>query len=68
MPVINVPILYLRASRDRIVPSRASVIQSRSAPAMRIIEIDGPHFLLLAKPAEAAAQVKKFMRELDFGF
>lgn len=61
---VRVPILYLRASMDRIVPRSASKRVKRLAPSTRIIEIDAPHYLLQARPEEAVATVSEFAREL----
>jgi pimeloyl-ACP methyl ester carboxylesterase len=61
---VRVPILYLRASMDRIVPRAASSRIKRLAPSARIVEIDGPHYLLQACPSAAAAAVSEFAREV----
>jgi pimeloyl-ACP methyl ester carboxylesterase len=61
---IDVPVLYLRASEDRLVPRSASHGFS-AMPRIRFVEIEAPHFLLQAKPAEAAAHVRAFVREID---
>lgn len=61
---IAVPVLYLRASTDEIVPRQACDLLSRFMPDMQIVEMQSPHFMLLASPVESAAQVLKFMREV----
>lgn len=56
---IACPILYLRASHDRLVPADAwAAIRDRSRNAV-CIEIEGPHLLLQARPDECAAAVKR---------
>ncbi len=61
---IRVPILYLRAAEDRVVP-RASSEQVRScAPQTRLVEFTAPHFLLQVLPLAVAAEVTDFMRGL----
>jgi len=60
---IKVPMIYLQASKDRLIPSKCS--RAFSAASANIIEIEAPHFLLQAKPEEAAAVVKKFLAELS---
>jgi pimeloyl-ACP methyl ester carboxylesterase len=60
---IDVPALYLRASEDRLVPQSVSD-DFRALPGVRFAEIEGPHFLLQARPAEAAAHVEAFLREV----
>jgi len=63
MRQVRVPVLYLRAARDRVVPRSSSEAVARCCPNARIVEIDGPHFLLLAKPQECAAAVREFASE-----
>jgi len=60
---IRVPILYLRASEDLVVPRSAAELIVCSCPSVTITEIEGPHFLLQTKPQEAAAAVRKFAKE-----
>jgi pimeloyl-ACP methyl ester carboxylesterase len=62
---IDVPILYLRASADRIIADAACEHIGRAKPTMCIVSIDGPHALLQTKPVECAAALKQFV--LDIG-
>lgn len=62
---VPVPILYLRASLDRIVPRGASKRVKRLAASARIVEIDAPHYLLQARPHAAVAAVVKFAHEVS---
>lgn len=64
LAVVRVPVLYLRATHDRVVPAAASQLISRLKPDTRIVEIDAPHFLLQAAPAEAARQVETFAHDV----
>ncbi len=60
LKTIEVPLLYLRASNDRIVPRSAGdriVSQSQRA---NLVEIMGPHFLLQASPEASAQVVRRF--------
>lgn len=58
IPQIDCPLLYLKASRDRLVGDGGWLaIRDLSRNAV-CIEIDGPHFLLQAKPLECAAAIK----------
>jgi pimeloyl-ACP methyl ester carboxylesterase len=61
---VDVPVLYLRASEDRLV-SRAASEELSAAPRIRFAEIEGPHFLLQAKPSAAAAHVQAFLSEIE---
>jgi pimeloyl-[acyl-carrier protein] methyl ester esterase len=60
---IRVPLLYLRASEDRVVLSSASAVISAHVPGSKVVAIEGPHFLLQSKPQEAAAAVRAFAGE-----
>lgn len=51
-----VPILYIAGSHDRLVGSRGLAAIRRGRPDVESVEIQGPHFLLQARP-EAAARV-----------
>ncbi len=57
---IQIPVLYLRASEDRVVFSTASEVICEHMPRTKVIEVEGPHFLLQAKPKESAAAVRAF--------
>jgi pimeloyl-ACP methyl ester carboxylesterase len=61
LATVRVPILYLRASKDRLVPASASVLVSSLNQKTHVVELDAPHFLLQAMPAEAAKVVNDFM-------
>jgi pimeloyl-ACP methyl ester carboxylesterase len=64
MEQVKVPVLYLRAKHDRVVPHSASRRVQMLCPHARVIEIDAPHFVLQAKPTESAAAVTAFMHEI----
>ena len=57
---VEVPILYLRATRDRAMPTSASRTISKTVPGARIVEMEGPHLLLQCKSEQAAAAVRRF--------
>ncbi len=59
----RVPTLYLRARSDRLVPMTAGDLASRYIPDLRIIDLEGPHFLLQASPKAAADVIKAFSLE-----
>lgn len=58
----GVPILYLRATRDRLVPRAAASLIASIKPATRVAEFDAPHFLLQTVPERAAREVGAFVR------
>ncbi|MEM4989183.1 alpha/beta hydrolase [Collimonas sp. H4R21] len=59
---IEVPILYLQAEHDRVVPPSATRQVMLAQPATRLVKIAGPHFLLQAFPSQAAQTIAAFMR------
>ena len=65
LATIGVPLLYLRASHDRLISRASSEIVSRLKPETRVIQFEAPHFLLQTVPAEAAKIVSAFVREVD---
>lgn len=60
---IRVPLLYLRASEDRVIFPAASEMISERVPRAKVVEIEGPHFLLQAKPRESVAAIRAFADE-----
>ncbi|WP_222623176.1 alpha/beta fold hydrolase [Ramlibacter cellulosilyticus] len=62
---ISVPLMYLRASEDRVVPAAASEIILDNVPGSRAEELVGPHFLLQTRPKEVAKLVEEFMQAVE---
>jgi pimeloyl-ACP methyl ester carboxylesterase len=62
---VLLPMLYMRATEDRLVPRSASEYFLRFARAGRVVDLEGPHFLLQAKPSAAAAEVRRFLGEVE---
>lgn len=62
---LNTPVLYLRASDDRVVPRASSELALRLKPQMRLVQLEAPHFLLQASPVEAANIVSEFVHEVE---
>jgi pimeloyl-ACP methyl ester carboxylesterase len=61
---VHIPLLYLRASEDRLVPRRCAEAIARVATQTRIVDIEAPHMLLQVAPAAAAAAVRAFVQTL----
>jgi pimeloyl-[acyl-carrier protein] methyl ester esterase len=61
---IRVPVLYLRATQDRLVPRRCADAIAEAAAQARIIDIEAPHTMLQIAPAAAAAAVRAFIETL----
>jgi pimeloyl-ACP methyl ester carboxylesterase len=61
---IRVPVLYLRAMEDRLIPRRCVDVIAAAVAQTRIVDVVAPHFLLQAAPAVAAAAVRSFIETL----
>ena len=58
--IVPTPTLYLKASKDRLVPARHSAaMKSRGAV---VVVVEGPHFLLQANPSDCATAIRDFLR------
>lgn len=65
-PLLNrvaAPVLYLRASQDRIVSARLGRELTSQLSNVTVAEIKGPHLLLQARPRECAAAISKFIED-----
>jgi pimeloyl-ACP methyl ester carboxylesterase len=60
---VHVPILYLRATHDRLVPWSAAERIRRIAPHTKIQDIEGPHLLLQCSPEHCARAIQNFIAE-----
>jgi pimeloyl-ACP methyl ester carboxylesterase len=60
----GVPILYLQAGRDRLVPPRCARLVQRLEPRTSVVRIDAPHLVLQTAPAEAAEAIRTFVAAL----
>jgi len=58
---VDVPMLYLRATADRLVSLAAARAILEAQPATQLAEFDAPHFLLQTEPAACAATTRRFM-------
>jgi pimeloyl-ACP methyl ester carboxylesterase len=65
---VSVPVLYLRATQDRIVPAAASDLILRACKEMQIVEIEGHHALLQTRASECAAAIAKFAADNGVAF
>ena len=62
-----VPVLYLRARKDGVIPaSRAAQIR-KACPSVEIADIDGPHLALVTNPTAAWEALNGFMDRVDAG-
>jgi pimeloyl-ACP methyl ester carboxylesterase len=61
---IDVPILYLQATHDRLVPASALEEIQRINPRAAVAKIPGPHLLLQCEPETAAQSISMFIETL----
>jgi pimeloyl-ACP methyl ester carboxylesterase len=59
-----VPILYLQATRDAIVPAHNAAEIRSLCPSVRIVPIRAPHAVLQTQPAAAAAAIATFLSDV----
>ncbi len=60
----EVPILYLAAKGDRVVPQRNARKIQNTRPDVEIRSIAGPHIALATNPGDAAGEIRRFMASL----
>ncbi len=59
---LTLPLLYLQAKQDRLIWAFNAKTLMHLQPAMQLVRLDAPHFLLQAVPEQAAEQLKLFMQ------
>jgi pimeloyl-ACP methyl ester carboxylesterase len=60
---VVVPILYIRATRDRLVPRSCMEEIQRILPQTKVVELDEPHLILQREPRQAAQAVSRFIQD-----
>jgi pimeloyl-ACP methyl ester carboxylesterase len=65
MKTLRLPVLYLQAKQDRLVPPTAFAQIAQLQPSTRLEAIDAPHFLLQVAPTAAADVVRTFARTVQ---
>ena len=61
---LELPILYLLASQDHVVPRASAEHIRQIAPRVQVIELEAPHLLLQTMPDRAAIVVADFAQNL----
>lgn len=61
LAAVTCPVLYLQATRDRVIRPRCAQDVLRAQPRTVVVPIAGPHFLLQTKAAEAARAIEAFL-------
>ena len=59
--VHELPVAYIQATSDKLVPSEKTVEFSNSFNNIIIKTVEGPHFILQAKPTECAVIISKLV-------
>jgi pimeloyl-ACP methyl ester carboxylesterase len=62
--LVKVPLLYLLAEEDRLVPESAAKAVLQVRPDMQVISISAPHLLLQVAPRTAANVINVFAHQL----
>jgi pimeloyl-ACP methyl ester carboxylesterase len=65
LPKIRVPMLYLQAAADRLIPRSAGLAIQRLRPDTEFESVDAPHFLLQTEPHRCAAVILRFVARHD---
>jgi pimeloyl-ACP methyl ester carboxylesterase len=61
---VEVPMIYLQATHDRLVSSASALHLQAQCPGMQLLTLDGPHCLLQASPMKTAEAVIAFGRQI----
>lgn len=61
---LDLPSLYLRGTRDRVDAARFGEEFLAAARHGRLVDIEAPHFLLQARPRNAAVAILEFLRTI----
>ena len=62
---VTVPLLYVQATSDKLVPPSCLAEIRRIRPDIQVAQIDGPHLILQREPKQSVEAVAKFTRELQ---
>jgi pimeloyl-ACP methyl ester carboxylesterase len=62
---IEVPVLYMQATHDRLVNPVCLEEMRQAKPEMEVVVLDGPHVLLQLMPQQSAEVVTGFVRRLS---
>lgn len=62
---VAVPILYIQATHDNLVPDSCLEEIRRLKPEIHVVRIDGPHLILQRQAKKSAEAVAKFIEEFS---
>lgn len=61
LPKLDIPCCYIQATGDRTVPATCLDDFVHGIPCVEVIKIEGPHFILQAKPQLCVEAIEKFL-------
>ncbi len=64
---VDVPVMYIQATEDRLLAQAVTDRFSRAAPRARLVRIASPHGVLQCVPHEAARMIAEFLRVVSPG-
>lgn len=64
LAAVTVPVLYLRATEDRLLSPSVGTQVLSSVPSCTLIDIEGPHLLLQTAPQSCARAIGDFVESL----
>jgi pimeloyl-ACP methyl ester carboxylesterase len=65
LKALSRPLLYLRATRDRLVGARSANLIRTLKPDTELADVDGPHMLLQANPSGAWSVIEPFLQRAE---
>jgi pimeloyl-ACP methyl ester carboxylesterase len=64
---IQVPVLFIRATYDEVLPSWMNKRMEKSIPNLTRAEVQSGHWALWQRPGECNAIIKQWIEEVVFG-
>jgi len=65
LTALSVPVLYLRASKDEVIPRSCADEICRKLPAVEVAEISGPHIALATNPQASWERLLAFIERAE---
>uniref|UniRef100_UPI003CCCAC8B alpha/beta fold hydrolase n=1 Tax=Tahibacter caeni TaxID=1453545 RepID=UPI003CCCAC8B len=65
LAALRCPLLYLRATGDRLVPSAAAATIVRLRPDAARVDLDAPHAMLQTVPQSAVGAIAQFLARTE---
>ena len=65
---VSVPVMYLQATEDRMIPPAAGEYLRQVATSVDIVRVEGPHFLLQTAPENCLEKILEFAKKVGLPF